>query len=94
MPPTYSTYEAKAKFSEVLRRVREGTVVTITYRGNPVAELRPLAPGKPSFEERFRDLLDRGVVTPADDPARPMVPGEHRVPGALEDFLAHRHRDR
>ena len=37
MNPVYSTYEAKARFSEVLRMVREGASVTISYRDHPVA---------------------------------------------------------
>ena len=93
MAPTYSTYQAKAKFSEVLRIVREGTAVTITYRGDPVAEIRPAGPRKRSLEERFEDLASRGIISPAEDPNAPLVPGKDRVPGALEDFLAHRHRD-
>ena len=38
----YPAHQAKAKFSEVLRHVREGKTITISYRGEPVAELRPL----------------------------------------------------
>lgn len=41
---TYSASEAKDRFSEVLRHVREGETVTVTYRGEPVAEVRPLRP--------------------------------------------------
>ncbi|MYA59219.1 MAG: type II toxin-antitoxin system prevent-host-death family antitoxin, partial [Chloroflexi bacterium] len=33
MATTYSTYEAKAKFSEVIRRVREGETVVVSYHG-------------------------------------------------------------
>ena len=33
----YSTYEAKARFSEVLRLVRFGTPVIVTHHGKPVA---------------------------------------------------------
>ena len=37
----YSTYEAEARFSEVIRHVREGKTVTVSCRGEPVAaELR------------------------------------------------------
>ena len=39
---TYSTYEAKTRFSEVLRQVREGATITVSYRGEPVAEIRPI----------------------------------------------------
>ena len=41
----YSTYEAKARFSEVLRHVREGRTVTVSYRGEPVAEIRSIRAG-------------------------------------------------
>ena len=34
---TFSTYEAKARFSEVIRLVREGRTVHISYHGKPVA---------------------------------------------------------
>jgi prevent-host-death family protein len=89
MNPTYSTYEAKARFSEVLRLVREGTAVTVTYRGNPVAEIRPLAPKARSVEEHFAELEKRGLLTPARDPHSPLEPGP-RNPGGLARFLAER----
>jgi antitoxin (DNA-binding transcriptional repressor) of toxin-antitoxin stability system len=38
----YSTYEAKARFSEVIRKVRAGQRVVIAYRGAEVAEIRRL----------------------------------------------------
>lgn len=89
MNPTYSTYEAKARFSEVLRMVREGTAVTVTYRGDPVAEIRPLAPKARSVEDHFRELERRGVLTPAENPRSPLKAGP-RVPGGLARFLADR----
>ena len=42
MTITYSTTEAKSRFSKVISQVREGKTVTITYRGEPVAEIRPI----------------------------------------------------
>jgi len=36
MAIVYSTYQAKARFSELLRLVREGHTVTVSYRGQPV----------------------------------------------------------
>lgn len=45
---TYSAHEAKARFAEVLRHVRGGETVTVSYRGEPVAEVRPLQEGKPT----------------------------------------------
>lgn len=88
MAATFSTYEAKAKFSEVLRRVRDGETVRITYRGAPVAEVRPLS-GKPeSAAQRLARLEREGQVLP------PRGGGQFapiaRRPGALARFLAGR----
>lgn len=88
MADTYSTYEAKARFSELLRKVRSGRSVTITYHGEPVAELRPIRPAD-SAEARIDQLSQRGLLT-----ARPTAPSEPapiaRRPGALRRFLSER----
>ena len=92
MTITYSTYEAKARFSEVLRQVREGKTVTISYRGEPAAEIRPIPPKKQTRDERLRELERRGVLVPAKDPNAPIRPIAHR-PGALKRFLDERAED-
>jgi prevent-host-death family protein len=85
---SYSTYEARARFSELLRKVRSGRSVTITYHGEPVAELRPIA-ASDTAEARIDRLSERGLVTP-----RPAVRAEPapltRRSGALRRFLADR----
>ena len=86
---TYSASEAKAKFSEVMRLVRAGNVITITHRGKPVAEIRPLKKRKQTTEERIREMEERGVLLPAKDPNAPIVIGKP-VPGALQRFLDER----
>ena len=92
MAITYSTYEAKARFSEVLRQVRQGKTITISYRGKPAAEIRPIQPKKQTLEERLDDLERRGILVPASDPDEPIRPIAHR-PGALKRFLAERAED-
>ncbi len=90
MGVTYSVYEAKARFSEVIRQVREGTTVTVSYRGEPVAEIRPLAGGRETLEERYEELRRKGIIVPANEGAeRRFEPVAHR-PGALARFLADR----
>ena len=86
---TFSTYEAKARFSEVIRLVREGRTVQISYHGKPVAEIRPIEGKKKSIEEHFADLERRGIVSPPEDPNAPIEPVAHR-PGALQRFLDER----
>jgi prevent-host-death family protein len=89
MPKKYSTYEAKARLSEILRLVREGQTITVTYHGEPVAEIRPLDMGTRSIEARMRRLEERGVlVRGGDEPGR--FATVQRRPGALQRFLAER----
>ena len=55
MSKTYSTYDAKARFSEILRKVRSGQTVRITYHSEEVAEIRPIS----GDEETLADSLSR-----------------------------------
>ena len=89
MDLVYSTYEAKARFSEVLRHVREGRTVTISYRGKPVAEVRAIEKAPQTIEERLEELRRRGVLIPSSGPRREFKPVAH-IPGAVERFLAER----
>lgn len=89
MRDTYSLYEAKAKLSAIVRRVREGHSVTVTLRGEPVAEIRPIAKAETGFEGRIKELEARGIITPAVGPFVPIRPIARR-PGALKRFLDER----
>ena len=89
MPITYSTYEAKARFSEVLRQVRAGKTITVSYRGEPVAEIRPIQTPPVTMEERLDELERRGILVRSDEPRQPLCAVERR-PGALDRFLAER----
>ena len=81
----YSTYEAKARFSEVLRKVRSGKRVRITYRGQEVAEIAPIEP-EPGTEDTMRRLEEAGILDPRP-PTRATLSPLVRRPGALERFL-------
>jgi prevent-host-death family protein len=89
MPRTYSTYEAKSRFSEVIRHVRSGERVVIAYRGEPVAEIRPIEPAAPRLASRLVRLKDQGVLVPLPAGKRALRPLGKR-PGALKRFLAER----
>lgn len=89
MPRSYSLYNAKARFSEVLRQVREGRTITITYRGEAVAEVRPVPKTALPLEERLRELANRGVLAGAGKPGRKLRAVARRR-GALKRFLAER----
>ena len=90
MARTYSIYEAKARFSEVIREVREGATVTVSYRGEPVAEIRGIQRSEtPTLDDRLDDLERRGALvrTRQSNHAFPTVA---RKPGALARFLTER----
>jgi prevent-host-death family protein len=89
MSDVYSTYEAKARFSEIIRKVRQGKTVSVTYRGEPVAEIRPLPEGGESLEQRLSRLAENGfLVRPPERQGR--LERVLRRPGALERFLEDR----
>lgn len=91
MNDTYSVYEAKAKLSEILRRVREGQTITISYHGKPVAEVKPIEPPADRLEARMRELEASGELIPARRPYTHIEPLAKR-PGALKRFLDDRSR--
>ncbi len=89
MVTTYSTYEAKARFSEVLRRVRMGQRIRITFNGREVAEIGPIPESEPSLERRFEELEEGGRLQRHRHIVgtfEPLV----AIPGALERFLDER----
>jgi prevent-host-death family protein len=91
MQRSYSLYEAKARLSEIVRAVRErGESATITWHGEPVAEIRPLEKASGGgWAERLRQLEQRGVlrrVPVAGDRPGPVA----RRPGGLQRFLDER----
>ena len=85
MSGTYSTYEAKARFSELMRKVRNGQRVTISYRGEAVAELRPIyQPDDPA--KVLREMDEEGVLAPPRAPLGRLEPLAQKR-GALKRFL-------
>ena len=91
MNASYSTYEAKARFSEVLRLVDSGTPVTVTRRGEPIAEIRPVEKTPQTIAERLDELERRGVLVRRRAPHKPLGAVARRA-GALKRFLAERSR--
>lgn len=91
MADTYSLYEAKAKLSEIIRQVRErGRTATITYRGEPVAEIRPLPREGRGLEARLAELEATGELIPSSGGSVPALRTGERRPGALKRFLEDR----
>ena len=85
----YSTYDAKAKLSEILRRVRAGQRVGISYRGSVIAEISPVESSGELLADRLKRLRAEGAVVPAGKP-RGRLQRIARRPGALKRFLESR----
>ncbi len=85
----YSLYDAKAKLSEILRRVRQGDTITVTYHGEAVAEIRPIGHDADEMEKRLSRLAARGVVARSAQHSGKFSPIARR-PGALKRFLSDR----
>ena len=88
MTRTFSTYDAKARFSEVLRHVRGGECVVVTWHGQPVAEIRPIELAV-TFPARLETMVAEGTLTYAAGNKEALQPVIHRS-GALERFLEER----
>jgi prevent-host-death family protein len=70
---TASISEAKAKLSALLERVKAGESITITDRGNPVAQLVPLLElSEAEWDARARGLERDGAIT---RPRKRLEPG-------------------
>ncbi|MGH7624789.1 MAG: type II toxin-antitoxin system Phd/YefM family antitoxin [Gemmatimonadaceae bacterium] len=86
MRDTYSLYEAKAKLSAIVRRVRKGHRVIVTVHGEPAVEIRPVTVEEPAIESRMAQLAERGLLIRTAHPRAPGAPVARR-PGALKRFL-------
>ena len=70
---TVSISEAKAKLSALLERVKNGESITITDRGNPVAQIVPMMElSDAEWEARVQKLERDGLIT---RPRKKLEPG-------------------
>jgi len=88
MAEIYSMYDAKAKFSEVIRKVRAGKRIMIACRGETVAEIAPADRGT-SLARLLRRAEAEGILSRASKRAGRLEPLAKR-PGALARFLRSR----
>jgi prevent-host-death family protein len=86
--PPYPLHEARAKLSEILRRVKQGRSVTISERGRIIARVVPIEEPR-TLSSRLRRMEADGVLV-----RRPRKPGAIRPvarrPGGLRRFLRSR----
>jgi len=87
MARAYPIHEAKAKLSEILRRVKKGGSVTISDRGRAVARVVPIEPPS-DVPSRLEELARDGALIRrrAAKRIQPLA----RRPGALRRFLRER----
>lgn len=86
MQRTYSIYEAKTRFSEIIRTVKGNRRIVVTERGTPVAEVVPYQrEAEESMSTRVERLTRVGAIVPAEGKFRALV--VKVLPGASERFL-------
>jgi prevent-host-death family protein len=88
VPRSYPVHEAKAKLSEILRRVKQGRSVTISERGRVIARVVPIERPR-NLSTRLRRMEADGVVVRGKRKPRDIRPLARR-PGALRRFLRSR----
>jgi prevent-host-death family protein len=86
---TYSIYEAKARLSEIVRRVKAKERIVITERGKPVAKLVPIEHAT-TFQARISELESAGALQLNDARRLARIGPVARRPGALNRFLSER----
>ena len=89
MADTYTTHDAKAKLSEIPRKVESGRVIRISRHGRLIAEIRPVRDEPGDLAARITELRERGAIVPASGGTGALRPVADR-PGALARFLADR----
>ena len=88
MARPYPVHEAKAKLSEILRKVKRGRSVVISERGREVARVVPIETPK-GLGERLDRLEEEGAVVPRER-GKTLVKPIARRRGALRRFLESR----
>jgi prevent-host-death family protein len=88
MSRAYPVHEAKAKLSEILRKVKRGRGVVISDRGRDVARVVPLETPK-ALGQRLIRLEEEGAILPRDGSVALIKPVARRR-GALRRFLESR----
>lgn len=84
----YSIYDAKAKFSALLQRVKKGKRLVITHRGEPIARIIPYRNESVSLEDRLHSFESEGQLTKVESQWDP-VPVQKKQ-GALSRFFEER----
>ena len=87
--------ELKTRLGSYLREVRRGQTIVVTHRGEPVAELRPIAAvAKSGARAELDRLVARGRLTRASKaPLAPFRPIRRKGP-RLSDTIVEDREDR
>jgi prevent-host-death family protein len=88
MARPYPVHEAKAKLSEILRRVKRGRSVSISERGREIAQVVPVSRAT-DLGTRLAELERDGLIRAGRGNIKTIAPVARRR-GALARFLASR----
>jgi prevent-host-death family protein len=88
MARPYPVHEAKAKLSEILRRVKQGRSVSISERGREIAQVVPVARAT-DLAARLAELERDGLIRRSRGSVKAIAPLARRR-GALARFFESR----
>ena len=88
---TYSIYDAKARFSELLRKVRTNKRrIVITHHGKPVAELGPISQEMVALHHHLALMREQGVIITDNSGSLDEIEPIAKREGALQRFFDER----
>lgn len=93
MRAIYSTFEAKAKFSQVVKEAINTGGVVISHRGTPVAKIVPYTVDDQSLDERISELCSSGHIAKSTKSPKEFLDQLSPIKvasGALKRFLEDR----
>jgi prevent-host-death family protein len=94
MPKTVGARELKTRLGAYLRAVQKGATIVVTERGQPVAELRPLAQADGGEAAQLEVLAALGLITRGKGSSlSPFRAGKHVGP-PLSQTIAEGREDR
>lgn len=92
MEKTFSIFEAKTHFSNLIRQVKAGYRCQITDRGKPVAMICPIQEAEQSFEQWLTSILETNCLAKATLDAKNLANYTplKKIKGGLKRFLESR----
>lgn len=94
MRKTVGSRELKTRLGAYLQQVQAGVTIVVTDRGQPVAELRPLALEAKGEETRLVELTALGILTRQSDEPLPSFRAVRSIGRSLGEAISEDREER